>query len=128
MNANQLTINLKKLTIFLIQPTLKSILINFKIRFENHNISSCEYVNYFGINLDQCLNFKPHISILAKKMAKSVRMLWKLRKFLPKKTLILYFLISRFRTFTFIVWHCDLGIKCFVKYLKSTLIASKQQH
>ena len=88
MNANQLTINPKKKTIFLIQPTLKNIPINFKIRFENHNISSCEYVNYLGINLDQYLNFKPHISILAKKMAKSVRMLRKLRKFLPKKTLI----------------------------------------
>ena len=59
-----------------------------KIRFKNHNISSCKYVNYLGINLDQYLNFKPHISILAKKKAKSVGMLWKLRKFLPKKTLI----------------------------------------
>ena len=77
MNANQLTINLKKLTILLIQPTLKNIPLNFEIRFKNQNISLCEYVNYLGINLDQYLNFKPHISILAKKMAKSVGMLWK---------------------------------------------------
>ena len=88
MNANQLTINPKKLTILLLQPTLKNIPLNFEIRFKNHNISSCEYVNYLGINLDQYLNFKPHISILAKKTAKSVGILWKLRKFLPKKTFI----------------------------------------
>ena len=88
MNANQLTINHKKLTILLIQSTLKNISLNFEIRFKNHNISSCEYVNYLGINLDQYLNFRPHIRILAKKMAKNVEMLWKLRKFLPKKTLI----------------------------------------
>ena len=88
INANQLTINPKKLTILLIQPTLKNISPNFEIRFKNHNISSRDYVNYLGINLDQYLNFKPHISILAKKTAKSVGMLWKLRKFFPKKTLI----------------------------------------
>ena len=88
MNANQLTINPKKLTILLIQPTLKNIPLNFEIRFKNHNISSCEYVNYLGINLNQYLNFKINISILAKKMAKSVGMLWKFKKFLPKKTLI----------------------------------------
>ena len=88
MNANQLTINRKKLTILLIQPTLKNIPLNFEIRFKNYNISSCEYVNYLGINLDQYLNFKAHISILAKKMAKKVGMLWKLTIFWPKKTLI----------------------------------------
>ena len=70
MNANQLTINPKKLTILLIQPTLKNIPLNFEIRFKNHNISSFEYVNYLGINLDQYLNFKPHINILAKKWQK----------------------------------------------------------
>ena len=88
MNANQLTINPKKLTILLIQPTLKNLPLNFEIRFKNHIISSCEYVNYLEINLDQYLYFKPHIRILAKKIAKSVGMLWKLRKFLLKKTLI----------------------------------------
>ena len=88
MNTNQLTINPKKLTILLMQPTIKDISLHFEFRFKNHNISSCEYVNYLGINLDQYLNFKPHISILAKEMAKSVEMLWKLKKFLPKKTFI----------------------------------------
>ena len=44
---------------------------NFKIK--NHNISLCEYVNYLGINLDQYLNFKPHISILAKKRQKVLK-------------------------------------------------------
>ena len=91
MNANKLTINPKKLTILSIQPTFKNLPLNLElglIKFKNHNISSCEYVNYLGINLDQNLNFKPHISILAKKMTKSVGMLWKLRKFLPKKILI----------------------------------------
>ena len=67
---------------------VKKIPLNFKIWFNKHNIFSCEYVNYLGINLDQNLNFKPHISILAKKVAKSVGMLWKLRKFLIKKTLV----------------------------------------
>ena len=70
MNANQLTINPKKLTILLIQPTFKNLPLNLElglIRFKNHNISSCKYVNYLGINLDQNLNFKPHINILAKK-------------------------------------------------------------
>ena len=75
MNANQLTMNPKKLTILLIQPTLKNIKLNLEIRMKNHNICLCQYVNYLGINLNQYLNFKPHISILAKKMAKSVRML-----------------------------------------------------
>ena len=51
----------------------KNILLNFEIRFRNHNISSCEYVNYLGINFDQYLNFKPHISILAKKWQKVLK-------------------------------------------------------
>ena len=67
MNANQLTINTRKLTILLIQPTLKNIPLNLEIRFKNHNISSCKYVNYLGINLDQYLNFKPLLAYLQKK-------------------------------------------------------------
>ena len=39
MNANQLKINPKKLTILLIQPTLKNIPLNLEIRFKNYNLS-----------------------------------------------------------------------------------------
>ena len=112
-NANQLTTNPKKLTILLIQPTLKNVPLNLEIRFKNHNISPCEYVNHLGINLDQYLNFKPHISILAKKKCKKCGNVVEIKKIFAKEDS--HFLISRFRTFTFIVWHCDLGTKCFVK-------------
>ena len=98
MHANQFTINPKKLTILLIQPTLKNILLNFEIRFKNHNISSCEYVNYLEINLDQYLNFKPHISIVAKKNGWNII---EIKKIFAKEDF--HFLISHFCTITFIV-------------------------
>ena len=86
---------------------------NLEIRFKNHIISSCEYVNYLGINLDQYLNFKPHISILAKKMGKKCWNVVEIKKIFAKENS--HFVTSRFCTFTFIVWHCDLRTKCFVK-------------
>ena len=40
------------------------------------------------MNLDQHLTYKSHIESIAKKVARATGILWKLRKFLPAKTLL----------------------------------------
>ena len=78
MILNQLTINPKKSTILVIQPTLRGIPIEFQLNIDDECVKSSVNVKYLGMNLDQHLNYKSHIESIAKKVA---------RKFLPAKTL-----------------------------------------
>ena len=85
---NQLTINPKKSTILVIQPTLRGIPIEFQLNIDDVCVKSSVNVKYLGMNLDQHLNYKSHIESIAKKAARATGILWKLRKFLPAKTLL----------------------------------------
>ena len=88
MILNQLTINPTKSTILVIQPTLRSIPIKIQLNIDDECVKSSVYVKYLGMNLDQHLNYKSHIESIAKKVARATGILWKLRKFLPAKTLL----------------------------------------
>ena len=88
MILNQLTINPKKSTILVIQPTLRGIPIEFQLNIDDVCVKSSVNVKYLGMNLDQHLNYKSHIESIAKKVARATGILWKLRKFLPAKTLL----------------------------------------
>ena len=88
MILNRLTINPKKSTILVIQPTLRGIPIEFQLIIDDVCVKSSVNVKYLGMNLEQHLNYKSHIESIAKKVARATGILWKLRKFLPAKTLL----------------------------------------
>ena len=81
MILNQLTINSKKSTILVIQPTLRSISLEFQLNIDEVSVKSSVDVLYLGMNLHQHLNYKSHIESVAIKVARATGILWKLRKF-----------------------------------------------
>ena len=68
MILNQLTINPKKSTILVIQPTLRDIPTEFQLNIDEVCVKSSVNVKYLGMNLDQHLNYKSHIESIAKKL------------------------------------------------------------
>ena len=85
MILNRVTINPKKSTILVIQPTLRGIPIEFQLNIDKVCVKSSVNVKYLGVNLDQHLNYKSHIESIAKKVARATGILWKLRKFCQLK-------------------------------------------
>ena len=65
MILNQLTINPKKSTTIVIQSTLLSIPLKFQLSNNEACVKSSATVKYLGRNLDQHLNYKPHIESIA---------------------------------------------------------------
>ena len=75
MILNQSTINPKKSTILVIQPTLRGIPIKFQLNIDDVCGKSSVKAKYLGMNLDQHLNYKSHIESIAKKVARATGIL-----------------------------------------------------
>ena len=88
MILNQLTIIPKKSTIFVIQPTLQSTLIQCQLNIDEVRVKILANEKYLGMNLDQHLNYTSHIESIVEKFARETEIFWKLRKFLPAKTFL----------------------------------------
>ena len=62
------------------------------LKLLGHNVPQTEYVKYLGVLLDDCLNFKKHISKLRDKLKQYIGVFYLLRNNLPKQCLrTLYF-------------------------------------
>ena len=68
---------------------------------QSHLIS--RNVNCLKINLDQHLNFNSHTEKVTKKIAETTSRIWKLKYFLPAKTLLSLY-------YSFIHWHLLCGV------------------
>ena len=115
MVINKLTINPSKFSILFLQPKLKCIPLTLEINFDNCIVQSSDCINYLGIKLDQYLNFKSHTENIINKLSKNVGILWKLRKFLPRKTLIClyYAFIQSHLLYGLVVWGSTISGKSF---------------
>ena len=72
-----------------IQLTLQGTPEEVQLTINEMCVKSSASLKYLGMILDQHLNNKLHIESIAKKIATSTGIFWKLRKFLPaKKTLL----------------------------------------
>ena len=58
-----------------------------QIKFGNETIIQTNSSKFLGINIDQNLNFKSHVSTIAPKLSRTVGILYRLNKFFPKNIL-----------------------------------------
>lgn len=85
--ANRLSINISKTNLILFSNIFSShvfpdiILNNVKVDFASS-------VRFLGVQIDEKLKFKDHINSISSKGAKSTGVLYKLRQYLPLRTLI----------------------------------------
>jgi len=88
MSSNQWTVNPNKSSILVFQPTTRGTPIEIQAHNEGQRINFIENTMYLSIVLDQYLNINIHIEKITSKVARSTGIIWKLRKFLPAKTLL----------------------------------------
>ena len=90
LNCNRLALNIKK-TNFVIFASKNKPLKNVTILFGKKAIEQKDYVKYLGVLIDSQLNFKAHISSVAKKVARTVGLISKLRYYMNQKTLMMIY-------------------------------------
>ena len=90
MIANNLTVNPKKTLALLISPQLRNDCSSPQVTLtlNSEMINTTENARYLGIIIDSTLKFQSQISLLEKKLARSVGILSKLSHFLPQKALL----------------------------------------
>ena len=84
-NANRVSLNVPK-TYYL---DIKNC--SLQLEVNNELISQETVVKYLGIYVDNCLNYKSHINNLKTRLSVHTGVIFKLRQFLPKHLLLLYY-------------------------------------
>ena len=91
--ANKLTLNLSKTKFMLFSKkrTKKSKEKKFKININKYSIKRVTEMKYLGVILDDKLNWHRHIQFLCSKLSKAAGIIYKVRKKVPKKVLLLLY-------------------------------------
>ena len=106
ISANNLTLNSKKSQLLIIAPNLKFSNAVLNIQSSAGEIKIVFKAKYLGILCDNLLNFHEHTKIFEVKIARSVRILNKLKYFLPSSALLkLYYALIHFHfNYSLAVW------------------------
>ena len=104
--ANRLSLNVKKTNFMLFTSMKKSLRPNLNINIMGEEIHEVEHTKFLGIILDNHLNWKEHIKYLTSKMAKSVGIFAKTRKYFNKAVLttLYYSFLYPYLLYGNIIW------------------------
>ena len=83
LNLNRLSLNIDKTNFIIFHPYNKPVKQQVTVKINNTAINEKEYIKYLGVLVDSSLNWKHHISTLAKKISRAIGIMYKLRPFLP---------------------------------------------
>ena len=72
MNTNKLTVNPTKSKLIVANPKLRAFQIQFSLRYDDTCIRSDESLKHLGVELDQELNFLPHLTKIENKLSQNV--------------------------------------------------------
>ena len=116
LTGNKLSLNVKKTNYIIFHPYQKRLNYDVNIKIidsrvnKYFNLERKEYVKYLGVMIDNHLSWKHHIYYVALIISRNIRILSKLRHFVPPKTI--------FRDLQFFnlplsfLWPCCLGPGC----------------
>ena len=89
LNANRLSLNVKKSNLLLFHSKRKNIDYNsFSIKLNGKKLTPKNHVKHLGMFIDNFLSWDEHINELSKKLSRFNGIISKLRHYLPKKNLI----------------------------------------
>ena len=88
LRANKLSLNVKKTEIVIFRSINKEINHKYKFKIDGKKLDFSTSVKYLGLQIDEYLNWKEHISKLRIKLSRAVGILSKLRHFLPLPSLV----------------------------------------
>ena len=104
--ANKLSLNIKKTNFMIFKTFKKENVIIEPPSIDSKQLERLTQTSFLGVVLDQHLSWKPHISELATKIAKSAGVIFKCRFYLPKKCLLslYYALVYPYLHYCNLVW------------------------
>ena len=105
LTSNRICINADKMKYMIFSYRKLLHWTNIKIR--SATIEETNNIKFLGIIFDKHLAFKNHVDVIARKISKSVVVLFKLSKYLPLEIIITlyYSLINPFLLYGIEVWH-----------------------
>ena len=94
VNANKLSLNIKKTNCMLFRSMRKQVLTDFQIKIAGKRIQKVEVTKFLGVIIDSKLSWIEHINFIRKKLAKAIGIIFKARQCLNSHSLIsLYYSI-----------------------------------
>ena len=87
LNANKICLNFIKIEVVLFKSPRKRTHVPLKLKLNGKRLYPISSMKYLGINIDENLNWKQHVSDIAIKLNKANGILSKLRHFIDRKTL-----------------------------------------
>ena len=112
LTANKLSLNVKKTNYIIFYPYQKRLNYDVNIKIldsrvnKYFNLERKEYVKYLRVMIDNHLSWKYHINYVALKISRNIRIVSKLRHFVPPKTLygIYNSLIFPYLSYGLVAW------------------------
>ena len=104
--ANRLSINFKKSNLMIFKPRQMRKTFDISITLSNHSIDRVNETVFLVVIIDANLSWKPHIASVARKVSKSLGIIFKSSFYLPKSSLITlyYTLIYPHRFYCVNIW------------------------
>ena len=109
LKANKLSLNIEKTKYMIFHPRNKAVN-DVRIQIDGKDISRVVNFNLLGIVVNERLDWKPHVNMIAVKISKSVGILNRLKNILPLhvKLTIYHSLIASYFNYGILVW----GYQC----------------
>ena len=106
LQTNKLSVNTNKSNYIVFKPRQRRQLLDLNLEINKCSMNQVSEVVFLGVILDEHLSWKPHISHIARKISKSIGVIFKSSSCLPKSSLLLlyYSLVYPYLQYCVTVW------------------------
>ena len=106
LDANRLSLNISKTNYVIFHSPSRGSDEFIRIKLGSKTLTRVDYIKYLGVLVDSTLTWKPHITELSKKLARTTGIFFKIRHYVSHETLKLlyYSLFYSFISYTIVVW------------------------
>ena len=117
--SNKLALNIAKSNVVVFHPPQKALPYNIEIAINGKKLSNASNTKYLGVFIDSHLNWKNHVSNLAKKVKRNIGVLSKLRHLTNSQLLnnLYYSLIYPFFLYGIMAWGNTYATTCRPLYI-----------
>jgi hypothetical protein len=106
LNANKLSLNIKKTKYFIFRSTNKKLKQDVNVSVNNVNIVHVKCTTFLGITIDEYLTWNNHITEVSKKITRASGIITKIRYLINRNSLklIYYILVYPYLIYGNLIW------------------------
>ena len=122
-NANKLSVNLKKSKFMIFRPRQKRQILDINLEINHRATERVKETVFWGVILDETFSWKPHIANVARKISKSIGVIYKASFCLSTSSLLtLYYSL----VYPYLVYCVSVWGSTYPSNLKRTLLLQKK--